>query len=234
MYQHPVRTRQPSLTQRLVTRKQISLDMFSIQETDFFLEGHEEDVEDLLVLPPGEECEEEEDVVIVKDEEKEKLKKLFLPLRFPPLHLKKTQHQHGTSDHGHGKGDNLTNIKEEEDLIGQDDHTEQGKEEGAGGVSSPHHHDGIIKVTRTDKIKTLILFCIMSTFLGVCVGWKTHQDESHMIFGTVGLACVTPCYGDVNYRNFFIGHHDKFHHGDVSRSLCQTLIYVLNSLSFTR
>eukprot|EP01083_Nonionella_stella_P104565 299875_1 len=54
----------------------------------------------------------------------------------------------------------------------------------------------IIKATRTDKIKAIVLCCIMVAFVGVCVGWKTHADESNSVFGVVGTACVTDCMGD--------------------------------------
>ena len=217
----PHRNRQLSLTQRIIRRKQVSLDMFSVQETDFFLNEQEEkeEIQDISLLPPGEEQEGEEVIAVVREEEKEKQKKLFLPLRFPPhvsAEEKKNQPQHGVvaEDNEQGK-EKLVEIKEEEDLIDGDD-IEKGGEEGSDVIKSPHLHD-IVKATRTDKIRTLILFCIMSIFLGVCVGWKTHQDESHMIFGTVGLACVTPCYGSIDHHNFFTGHHNKFHSGDVSR-----------------
>lgn len=213
--QSPHRNRQLSLTQRIIRRKQVSLDMFSVQETDFFLNDDQEEekvIQDIALLPPGEEQEGGEVVAVVKEEEKEKLKKLFLPLRFPP-HVsaqgKKNQQQHSVAvDNEQGK-EELIKIKEEEDL-----NIEQEREEGSDVIKSPHLHD-IVKATHTDKIRTLILFCIMSIFLAVCVGWKTHQDESHMIFGTVGLACVTPCYGSIDRHNFFTGHHNKFHSGDV-------------------
>lgn len=49
----------------------------------------------------------------------------------------------------------------------------------------------ILKATRTDKIKAAVLFCLLSGFLGVCVGWKTHSSDVHSFFGVLGTACVT-------------------------------------------
>ena len=74
----------------------------------------------------------------------------------------------------------------------------------------------ITSATRTDKIKALVLCCIMVTFMGVCIGWETHADESHSLFGVVGVACVTECLGDIEARNFFVGREDHFKLGDVS------------------
>jgi len=74
----------------------------------------------------------------------------------------------------------------------------------------------IRKAGRKDIIKTGILAAILIAFVGVCVGWKTHEDESHSLFGLVGTACVTQCLGDKDYRNFFVGHEDHFDSGDVS------------------
>lgn len=47
-------------------------------------------------------------------------------------------------------------------------------------VNDPTDHH-VLKATRYDKIKTLVLFCIMIVFLGVCIGWETHQSEVHHV-----------------------------------------------------
>jgi hypothetical protein len=57
----------------------------------------------------------------------------------------------------------------------------------------------------------------MIAFVGVCVGWETHDDENHSLFGVVGTACVTDCMGDTEVRNFFLGNEDHFRSGDVSK-----------------
>jgi hypothetical protein len=46
----------------------------------------------------------------------------------------------------------------------------------------------IIKATRKDYFFTGALFCVMCAFVGVVLGWHTKLDESHSIFGPVGLA----------------------------------------------
>eukprot|EP00551_Chaetoceros_affinis_P012656 CAMPEP_0203663646 /NCGR_PEP_ID=MMETSP0090-20130426/1210_1 /ASSEMBLY_ACC=CAM_ASM_001088 /TAXON_ID=426623 /ORGANISM="Chaetoceros affinis, Strain CCMP159" /LENGTH=812 /DNA_ID=CAMNT_0050526637 /DNA_START=17 /DNA_END=2452 /DNA_ORIENTATION=+ len=163
------RQRQPSLPERLIRRKQVSLDMFGPQDSIDFFGG---------IIP-------EEDIGALSEEEEEeynRTSKLFFPLRFSPRPASKTIQEHKKEK-----------IVDEE---GRDNHTAK-----------------IIKATTYDKIKAGILFCIMIAFLGVCIGWKTHSNESNYIFGPVGIACVTPCNG--SERNFFDGHHDQFHNGDV-------------------
>lgn len=125
--------------------------------------------------------------------------KLFFPLRFSP---RTAGGQGGHGGHGGHGGPKQSNLQEG----WQDD----------GIQYNVPSDDTITKATRRDFIKTGILFILMACFTGVCVGWKTHEDESHSIFGPVGTACVTPCYGDPTYRNFFTAHHDHFHSGDVS------------------
>mmetsp|Transcript_22998 Transcript_22998/g.26181 ORF Transcript_22998/g.26181 Transcript_22998/m.26181 type:complete len:702 (+) Transcript_22998:602-2707(+) len=123
-------------------------------------------------------------------------KKLFRPLVFaPPMIPKSDKKDHKDSD-----------IDKES--------LDEWKSDGGIEYKVPPD-DYVVKATRNDKIKAFILFCIMTAFLGVCVGWETHQNESHMLFGTVGIACETPCYGDVEYRNFFVGNEDHFHDGNV-------------------
>jgi Na+/H+ antiporter NhaD/arsenite permease-like protein len=126
--------------------------------------------------------------VVEEEEEDDPFKDLFFPLKFAPA-----------------KG--LSKKKK----ISHEDEEVAKKEESEEEDMPPD----IIRATRIDKIKALVLLILMITFVGVCIGWKTHEDESHSIFGLAGIACVTPCYGDVELRNFFIAHEDHFHKNDV-------------------
>jgi hypothetical protein len=73
---------------------------------------------------------------------------------------------------------------------------------------------GIIRATRDDKIKCGILMCIM-LFLTIVVSmWDTESNEEGYLFGPVGLACVTPCEGNLETRDFFNG-HSKFSSGEI-------------------
>ena len=128
---------------------------------------------------------------------------LFFPLRYAPRAIAKTIGQgHG----GHG-GHVPTKPNDTEEKDEWSDEEIQYKD---------FPEESIKRATINDFMKTGILFLLMVAFVGVCIGWKTHEDESHSIFGPVGLACVTPCYGDREYRNFFVANHDHFHSGDVS------------------
>lgn len=147
---------------RIMRRKQVSLDLLSPQQAEFF--GAIQDAGEL------EEVEEEKE-----------MPKLFFPLRFAPRLVSKAR-------------------EDEEERVAP------GAE-----VQVPP----IVKATRFDKIKALVLAAIFIVLVGVCVGWKTHDDESHSLFGVVGIACVTDCKGDTKVRNFFNGHEDQFNSGDV-------------------
>lgn len=173
----PLRKQQPSYPPRdvirgILRRKQVSLDLLSPQQAQFF--GAMEREEELV--------EKEE------EEEEEEMKKLFFPLKFPP------------PPKGVGK-------KEKAHGVGEVEEGRPPKE-----VEAPP----IVRATRTDKIKALILCCLMIAFVAVCIGWETHEDESHSVFGLVGKACVTDCLGDREFRNFFVGNEDHFDSGDVS------------------
>ncbi len=74
--------------------------------------------------------------------------------------------------------------------------------------------DGIIRATRSDKIKTAILFCIMLALTIVVASWHTHLDDESFIRGPVGLACVSDCEGNIETRDFFNG-HNHFEEGEV-------------------
>ena len=56
----------------------------------------------------------------------------------------------------------------------------------------------IRKATRKDYYITAFLFVLMAALTGIIAGWQTHLDESHSVFGVVGLACVTTCLGNVS------------------------------------
>ncbi len=55
----------------------------------------------------------------------------------------------------------------------------------------------VLRATRGDKIKAGILFLLLSGFVGVCVGWKTHSSDKHSFFGVLGTACVTEVRYDI-------------------------------------
>ena len=210
------RRRQDSRTQRLVRRKQVSLDMFSPTEIDFFAG----------TPPPVPEDDEDEEVVVLSEDVEEEdtgtlsTKDLFYPLRFLPREVSRRR-----IDTNDKSGDEEMKIEEENEV-------DDAPEDATKILHQAPYKNQIIRLTKHDKVKTAILFCIMTAFLGVCVGWKTHSNEAHSLFGSVGLACVTPCYGDPTYRDFFIGQHDSFRQGDVRYQSWTlsfiTLIIVLN------
>jgi hypothetical protein len=180
----PVRTHQPSYPPRdvvrgILRRKQVSLDLLSPQQAEFF-----------GAMEREEELKSKEEVIAEEEEEEaEEMKKLFFPLKFaPPARGAKKEMAHGEVEEGRPPKE----------------------------VEAPP----IVRATRIDKIKALILCCLMIAFVGVCIGWETHEDESHSVFGLVGKACVTDCLGDREFRNFFVGNEDHFHSGDVSKQTC--------------
>ena len=81
------------------------------------------------------------------------------------------------------------------------------------GVAS--NDDGIIRATKRDYVVAGVLVCVMTILLGVIIGWETHIPHGTTIFGTVGLACQTPCEGDVTTRNFFLSGVSSFKDGDL-------------------
>eukprot|EP00986_Skeletonema_menzelii_P002786 scaffold798_cov215-Skeletonema_menzelii.AAC.4 len=82
-------------------------------------------------------------------------------------------------------------------------------------ISLKHEDDShIIRATKKDYFFTGFLFVVMCCLVGVVVGWPTHLDESDSIFGPVGLACKTPCRGDVYDQDYFRG-RNQFHSGDI-------------------
>ena len=94
------------------------------------------------------------------------------------------------------QGDEVDFLEEEVDLI-----------EAATGEDERDLDDSkIIRAKKGDYIWTGILLCVMITFTGVVVGWDTHLDETYSTFGPVGLACATPCEGDLDTQDYFNGH----------------------------
>mmetsp|Transcript_3455 Transcript_3455/g.6916 ORF Transcript_3455/g.6916 Transcript_3455/m.6916 type:complete len:916 (-) Transcript_3455:40-2787(-) len=67
--------------------------------------------------------------------------------------------------------------------------------------------DDIIRATRPDYVKGGILAIIMLALTVSVASWSTHLDEHSFIFDPIGLACVTPCQGNVETNDFFHGHN---------------------------
>ena len=65
----------------------------------------------------------------------------------------------------------------------------------------------IVRATRFDYIYTVILAVLMIVLTGVIVGWHTEIDENSVIYGSVGLACNTPCFGNIHNQDFFHGRY---------------------------
>ncbi|KAL7567342.1 hypothetical protein ACA910_010242 [Epithemia clementina (nom. ined.)] len=80
-------------------------------------------------------------------------------------------------------------------------------------------NSGIIRATRSDRIKAGICFVIMLALTIVMTTWNTHMDEESFLITPVGLACLTDCYGNTETRNFFAGGQDTLANGEVLRLL---------------
>jgi hypothetical protein len=65
--------------------------------------------------------------------------------------------------------------------------------------------DGIVRASKSDKIKAIVCFFIMLALTIVICAWKTHEDEESYVRGPVGLACQTNCTGSPD-KDFFAGH----------------------------
>jgi Na+/H+ antiporter NhaD/arsenite permease-like protein len=85
-----------------------------------------------------------------------------------------------------------------------------------GDVVEPFHDadDGIIRATRSDKIKGAICFALMFALTIVTAAWETHLDKESFLRTPVGMACVTECEGDIETRDFLNGHY-HFKDGEV-------------------
>ena len=107
----------------------------------------------------------------------------------------------------------LSNNREalEKEVLGKDITRldENGNPPGDDDVSKtiPVFHQDITRATRFDYIYTYILAALMIALTGVIVGWHTEIDENSVIYGSVGLACSTPCFGNIDYQDFFNGHY---------------------------
>ena len=95
-----------------------------------------------------------------------------------------------------------------DDVEGSDEDSQDGT------TSLKYDHTHIIRATKKDYFFTGFLFVVMCCLVGVVVGWPTHLDESDSIFGPVGLACKTPCRGDVFDQDYFRG-RNQFNSGDI-------------------
>lgn len=158
-------------------------------------------------------------------------KKLFKPLVFAP-HVVPRGGSAGHGHHGGGHGAHLPapSAKTEvltapeavplaggEGMIPEEGADTSGEsEEDIEGADLLEKYDDshIIRATRKDYFYTGILFCVMAALVGVVVGWDTHLDESDSIFGPVGLACKTPCRGDIYDQDYFRG-RNTFETGNV-------------------
>jgi hypothetical protein len=85
----------------------------------------------------------------------------------------------------------------------------------------------IIRATRNDYIWTGILLLILIGFTGGVVGWETHLDEVYSTFGAVGLACATPCTGNLTSQDYFHG-HSHFEDGQFIELIMQLDPYPLD------
>lgn len=84
----------------------------------------------------------------------------------------------------------------------------------------------IIRATRNDYIWTGILLLILIGFTAGVVSWETHLDESYSTFGAVGLACATPCTGNLTSQDYFHG-HSHFEDGEFIELIMQLDPYPL-------
>lgn len=99
----------------------------------------------------------------------------------------------------------------------EDVESDQFKDEDDGAVSVFIPAAGGIavkKATRKDYYITAFLFVLMCALTSIIAGWQTHLDESHSIFGVVGLACVTYCPGNTETKDYFHGNYN-FGSGEV-------------------
>merc|ERR1712151_107631 len=58
-----------------------------------------------------------------------------------------------------------------------------------------------------DYKKLCILICILIFYSGIILGWNTSDHDDRVVEGELGIACVTPCKGNANTRDFFYGHN---------------------------
>ena len=103
-------------------------------------------------------------------------------------------------------------VKEDEKLLRRKltsgpDSDDDTKEKDDKNVYKEFDDDDIIRAERSDYIKAIILFVMMLAVTVSLSSWTTHVNEESFIFDPVGLACVTPCEGNLEYRDFFHGHN---------------------------
>lgn len=153
--------------------------------------------------------------------------KLFKPLVFAPRVIAKgvagTGHGHGGV--GHSMPPVTPTPVPKEDVVaptdevviadGEDNvlpskengYEEEGVDDEAEKLIEQFDHSHVIRATRKDYFFTGMLFLVMTALTGVVLGWHTHLDESDSIFGPVGLACKTPCRGDIYDQDYFRGQY---------------------------
>lgn len=200
-------------------------------------ETKEEDVEGGF---PEEQVVEGEEAAAGAEERARPKPKLFKPLVFPPRVTPKGGggghgHGHGAPGHGHGAGPSPQKAEEPSVAeasgtiaaaeavpltVGGGDTGDKSADLSEGSqedVAEKFDDSHIIRATRKDYFFTGLLFCVMAALVGVVVGWETHLDESDSIFGPVGLACKTPCRGDLYDQDYFRG-RNTFHTGEKTQA----------------
>jgi hypothetical protein len=103
------------------------------------------------------------------------------------------------------------------------------KKEGDGDNFDDEDYDDshIIRANRGDYIWTGILLLILIGFTAGVVGWETHLDETYSTFGAVGLACATPCTGNLTSQDYF-HEHSHFEDGQFIELIMQLDPYPLD------
>lgn len=69
---------------------------------------------------------------------------------------------------------------------------------------------GIIRATKHDKVKGVVLLVLMLALTCVVASWSTELDEESFIFEPIGRACVTECLGNIVTNDFFKMGHNEF------------------------
>ena len=72
--------------------------------------------------------------------------------------------------------------------------------------------DGIVKAQKGDYYRTGILATIMLGFTLACCLWHTHIEPFEHF--SIGLGCVTTCFGNIETQDFFFGHY-TFQEGQI-------------------
>lgn len=221
----------------LLARRAVGLDLLPSEEADlglynFFSRPDEEGLEPMPEGVAAEESKEELEEGIVSGEAEDReasdesfreqdgkpKPRLIKPLVFAPRVIAK-----GVAGAGHGHGgvghsmpipppsEAITAVQEEDEEVPSKDADAIENEDEVDGedvdLIDKFDDSHIIRATRKDYFFTGMLFLVMSALVGVVLGWHTHLDESDSIFGPVGLACKTPCRGDIYDQDYFRGQY---------------------------